>query len=49
MTWPRICILYAFLCILSLNQAEADQRDSLLTLGQKYLREAGRSRRCDIL
>ncbi|MYF16641.1 MAG: tetratricopeptide repeat protein, partial [Gemmatimonadetes bacterium] len=39
MTWSRICILYALLCILSLEQAAADQRDSLLTLGQKYLRE----------
>ena len=39
MTWSRICILYTLLCILSLDQAAADQRDSLLTLGQKYLRE----------
>ena len=39
MTWSRICILYALLCILCWNQAAADQRDSLLTLGQKYLRE----------
>ena len=35
----RIFILYALLCILSMEQAAADQRDSLLTLGQKYLRE----------
>ena len=35
----RICILYTLLCILCWNPAAADQRDSLLTLGQQYLRE----------
>lgn len=35
----QIYFFCAALCILSLEQAAADQRDSLLTLGQRYLRE----------
>ncbi len=35
----QIYVFCAALCILSLDQAAADQRDSLLTLGQQHLRE----------
>ncbi len=39
MGWSRICILHVLLCILCWDQAAADQRDSLLSLGQQYLRQ----------